>query len=753
MAKQGRQRHPHPLLSGQRKQSKYSHGLSSLEIQSLASLCDTFFPSLPPPPSVDRDISDFYKLSAGKSPVPDEVAEMLARRALPEAVILARIVLFALWSRLGTLILCGRLCLGTKWPYVKSFSEMPLEKRERVVQYWLKHSIVTPIRVAFFYIKVLCLYIFFSRVDENGDNLAWKGIGYQVDDVVDINPAGAPPPTERPLRKGIVETAQETHYSFLQSLREKGLTVTQDPRNDDVYKIHCDAVVVGSGCGGGVAAAVLASSGHKVLVLEKGNYFTSADYSSLEGPSYDQMYENGGLFASDTGNILILAGSTVGGGSAVNWSACIRTPDPILKEWAEEKRLAIFGSTEYRSAMETVWGRIGVTQNCSAEGLQNRVLRRGCKNLGFEVETVARNSSENHYCGSCGYGCRRGDKKGTDTTWLVDAVENGAVILTGCKAERFILGGKNRGKQSKRNLRCRGVIARITGCKIQAKLEIQAKVTISACGSLLTPPLMISSGLKNRHIGRNLHLHPVLMSWGYFPDSNSELKGKKAFEGGIITSMHKVKEEEGYTTRGVRAILETPLLGPSSFAGLCPWESAADFKSRMVKYSRTSLVIVIVRDRGRGEVSKEGRVSYALDPYDRENLRAGLRRALRILVAAGAAEVGTHRSDGQRLRCEGVGEKELDEFVDGVTASNGVMSVMEKEWMMYTSAHQMGSCRMGKNEEEGAVDENGESWEAEDLFVCDGSVLPTAVGVNPMITIESIAYCISKKIEKRLMMD
>ncbi|KAJ8434846.1 hypothetical protein Cgig2_022125 [Carnegiea gigantea] len=720
-------------------------GISSPEMTSLISICEAFFPPLDLDDHHDHDhqpinssVKSFYQSSASQNPIPEEVAGVMKSRGSPEAVILVRAVLWMLSTRIGTFLLCGFLCFDKRWPFINKFSQLSTEKREKILQKW-SSSLFSPLRLVFYFIKTLCLYFLFALVDDQGRNPTWEAIDYKPDTTTTTTTRTFN--RERPLEKGIVETLYETPSTLPQSLASKGLQVTKDPQNG-LYKIKCDAVIVGSGSGGAVAAAVLAGAGQKVVVLEKGNYYTASDYTSLEGPSMEELLDRGGMITTTDGATMLLAGSTVGGGTAVNWSVALNTPDPVLKEWAEKHGLGLFGSPQYRFAMECVCQRIGVTKGCVKEGFQNQVLRNGCQNLGLKAESVTRNSSEGHYCGSCYYGCRTADKQSTDVTWLVDAVNLGAVIVTGCTAER-VLHVNNTKSGSSRKWRCTGVLARSLNSEIKRKLQIEAKVTISACGSLLTPPLLINSGLRNRHIGKNLHLHPALMVWGYFPPG-SKFEGK-IYEGGLITAAHQVESEQGSEPR---ALIETPALGPAACAAIGPWVSGTHIKRRMLRYSRTAHLFVMIRDQGSGEITSEKRISYTLTPLDRENMTAGLRRALQILIAAGAEEVGTYRSDGQRIVCKGKSKDEIEEFLGSVSATQGPLAA--RFWGVYCTAHQMGSCRMGRSEKEGAVDENGQSWDAEGLFVCDASVLPTAVGVNPMITIQSTAYCISKKLAESL---
>ncbi|CAH9129471.1 unnamed protein product [Cuscuta epithymum] len=744
-----------PSLKGGRRRKKYSHGLSPSQYQALASICEALIPPQPPPATGDdpKSLSSFYSSSASDPPFPDETAEVVLGRLIPIAGIIFRWVLTLLSTRLGSLLLCGFVCLNGRWPFIYKFSELSLKQREAVLQKWSRDGIFIPLRIAFMVTKIACCYVFISWTDEHSRNPAWEAIGFHPD----INEEDAlceQKQRERPLDKGIIETINENDITtFKESLIKKGLDVTEG-QNPETLTIKCDVVIVGSGCGGGVAAGVLSNSGLKVVVLEKGQYFVPEDYSGIEEPSIGELYESGGMLTTVDGKILIVAGTTVGGGSAINWAAAIKPPKEVLEEWSVEKKIPLFGTSEYQSAMDAVCKRMGVTEVCSKEGLQNRVLRKGCENLGLDIEYVPRNSSEKHYCGSCGYGCRTGEKKGVDSTWLVDAVNRGAVILTGCRADKFILEDMEEGENKRK--KCSGVMATVTGFtktlgKKSPVLRIEAGTTISACGSLYTPPLLIASGLRNKNIGTNLHLHPVLIAWGYFPESTSDLEGK-CHEGGIITSIHKVVSEGEGGRKRTQAIIEAAAMGPSISAAQFPWTSGADMKERMRKYSRTVFLFSLPRDVGSGSVKKVGRIKYRLAQIDKENIRAGLRQALRIMVAAGAVEVGTFRSDGQRIACKGTVDKDEDfeRFLDGVTVPGGVQAFGEEKWALYSSAHQMGSCRMGANEEDGAVDSNGECWEAKGLYVCDGSVLPSAVGVNPMVTILSTAYCISNRIAKTL---
>ncbi|XP_057479565.1 LOW QUALITY PROTEIN: long-chain-alcohol oxidase FAO4A [Actinidia eriantha] len=740
------------------------NSLSCGQKECITALCDTFLPSISVAndANVDESIAMFLGTSASMAGTPQRVEELIEERMQHPKLWLLRLAFWMLSTWLGTFILCGRRSLSSNFPYFQKFSKVSQKKREEIVLSW-SVSYFSIMRMLFLGTKFVTLLAFFTQVNDKNENVSWKAIGYCGPDP-DFKPKTqkTKPPKDQssehqgkqdhdvdeeepfgPLHQGIINL-NNPRQIVLESLHKLGFQVslpnhktnTTNSRTPSMI-IKCDAVVVGSGSGGGVVAGLLAKQGYKVLVLEKGKYYARRNLSLLEGHAMDQMYMGNGLLATEDMGVVILAGCTVGGGSTVNWSASIRTPEHVLKEWSEEHELELFESELYREAMDVVCEKMGVQYVVEDEGFSNEVLRRGCEKLGYPVKNIPRNSPADHSCGWCCFGCKDGRKKGTSETWLVDMVKSGnGVILPECHAVKVL----HKRKKGRARSTATGVAFEFHPADSFKQLYIvQSKVTVIACGALNTPPLLKSSGLKNPSIGKNLHLHPVVMAWGYFPADPLSQSGpkpdKKSYQGGIMTAMSTIVSN--FSTTGYGAILQTPSLHPGMYSVLTPWVSGTNIKHQMCKFSRTSHIISIARDKGTGEVISPNRIRYQIDEFDEGNLHRGVAAALSILAAAGAEEIGTHHGNGRRGRVREMSEREVEEFVR--EESGRVVTPL-------CSAHQMGSCRMGAEEGRSAVDQRGEAWEVEGLFVADASVFPTALGVNPMVTVQAIAYCTAQAV-------
>eukprot|EP00271_Cylindrocystis_brebissonii_P014607 TRINITY_DN36011_c0_g1_i1.p1 TRINITY_DN36011_c0_g1~~TRINITY_DN36011_c0_g1_i1.p1 ORF type:complete len:699 (+),score=90.63 TRINITY_DN36011_c0_g1_i1:46-2097(+) len=676
---------------------------------------------------------------------------------------------------------------------------MSAERRNAAYGSWGRSSALI-FRSIFKIFRSFTLAVLFMEVDENGHNPAWPAVEYPGPDPSLSTPSlkesetgpeeseGKRCPRIRPLDDAVVDLRGVPAASVGKTLAQAGCQLLPEmeackgllPERQGgkskppvVAVVNCDAVVVGSGSGGGTVAARLAEAGMEVLVLEKGTYYAREDFSLLEGPSSAALYDKGGMAASDDGAIAVLAGSTLGGGSTINWAASFRTPPHVCREWADEYGLKRYESEEYQKAMDAVCERLGVHDDETVHGFMNAALWKGSEKLGYPLRVIPRNAPGAHSCNWCHMGCRSGAKQSTTETWLLDAAKAGARILTGCTVERVLHAPKKSGQMARENggvrrgRRACGVLVGLNGGA--EHLVVEAKTVVVACGSLRTPALLLQSGLRNPAIGRTLRLHPVGAVWGLIPEG-PDLPGR-SFEGAIMTACSTVAAN--WESSGYGALLQTPFAHPGLSSIAMPWQGGKKFKELFLRYPRVVIIIAITRDTGYGQVyvNKEGEpdVRYTLNKTDEKHMMNGLEHALRILHAAGATTLGTTNpsmeffhegplpNNSASLPSQTMGnDSTLEAYIQGYH-SRGLV----KNGDAVFSAHQTGSCRMGTSARPSkspsgssqavgsVVDSEGECWEVEGLFLGDGSVLPTPCGVNPMITIQSMAFCIGEGIAKR----
>ncbi|MDX2161493.1 MAG: GMC family oxidoreductase N-terminal domain-containing protein [bacterium] len=674
--------------------------LSPSEARTLAAICDALVPSLPAEAGED---AAFFARAAADLDLAAHVETALEQITSAADQTQIRLVMAALGNPLFNQFTAGR---------GKAFAAMTQDEREATLRAW-SLSPIPAARKAFQMFKRMGLFLFYSLMPGGQPNPAWAQFRYTLP---------APVDTPRPLHP---------------------IPVTGDTT------LTCDALVIGSGAGGGVVAAELSAAGLGVLVVEKGGYYAERDFHGQELNAMRELYEKQGSISTHDLGIGILAGSTLGGGTTVNWQASLRTPAYVLCEWAHEYGFSAAESPAYAASLDAVHVRMNIGDVESAANQMNCILEEGAHKLGLGIAAIPRNTRGcfhdgdapdahgGYRCGFCGFGCRYGAKQGTVKTYLQDAVDCGARILVRAHVDRVLI---ERGAAV-------GAAVRVTADDGQThQVTIKARLVVVAAGSLHTPALLIRSGLGNAHIGANLKLHPVSPIYGMF---DQPVRGWTGAPMTRITTDFNDLDGEGY---GVR--LETAPIHPGLGALATAWRGGRQHKRVMQQFEHLSNIIAITRDKHGGRVTVDAAgdpvIHYRLHPHDARHLLRGVLEALRIAAAAGAYEIASphnaHMVYYPRPEAAPFPVQNRYPSLEAFLSAVETAGIHTNRFAVF-SAHQMASCRIAGSPALGAVKPDGETWEVRHLYVTDGSAMPTASGVNPMVSIMGLAHYLAQRIK------
>jgi choline dehydrogenase-like flavoprotein len=643
--------------------------LNDTRRRTLEAVCDTFAPSV----ELDGDdgvLGELYARSAADLGVAGQIEGLLGQAMLPEEI-----------EALGQLLdgLAGH-----------DFASLPLQARTAIVHQVASLSPEAKLGVR--RLRGLTFLFFYALPDESGHNVNWDALGYP-------GPLSAPPsPAQAPKTIGLERIVGES------------------------ATLAADVCVVGSGAGGGVIAAELQRAGRSVVVLEMGQYRNESDFKQLELPGLLELYLGGGLLGSEDGSIGIFAGSTLGGGTVVNYMNCIRTPEHIRREWTAMGVLGLDGP-DYERHIDSVWERLAVNDTATSHNRTHRKLIEACERLGYPHRDLTRNTDAScedpRVCGYCFAGCQKGCKQSTMKTFLQDAADAGARFVVGARAERILV----------RDGRATGVEATVTHEDgSTTRLTVSSPSVVVACGAIESPALLLRSGIGGPAVGRHLRLHPASVVVGVYEQPIEGWIGQ--IQSALSDKFKRCEGEHGF-------LIEAIGVAPAVQAMSLPWVDGRQHKELIARaFKHSAPFISVARDHGEGRVviDDHGRAVTRWSFDDEVDARMFHRAMVELAKLHRAAEAKEIVTFYQRP----ITWREGDDF-------EAFLAEIEREPLLANdfaafSAHQMGSCRMGSDPSDSVADGRGELHDVSGVWIGDGSAFPTAPGVNPMISIMSLAH-------------
>lgn len=488
-----------------------------------------------------------------------------------------------------------------------------------------------------------------------------------------------------------------------------------------------DAVVIGTGAGGAPLAARLAGAGLSVVALEAGRAFLPHEHVADEIAADIYWMEerlSGGAHPTAFGS----NNSGMGvGGSTLHWGAFCPRPDArdlrlktltgVGVDWpidhAEliryiqdvERFTGVSGPARYPWDATRHYAYPPVARNAPADA-----MARGCATLGITATDapaalVSRDRDQPHWgqrqacvnCGACHQGCRNAAKTSMDTTYLPYATAHGTEIRTGARVLSFEFDHAGR---------IRAVVYQQEGKEYRQRCS----AVFLCAGGIETPRLMLNLGIANSsgQVGRNFMAHVATQVWGRF---DADMRMNRGYPSSLI-SEDMIRADDagcagGYLIQSLGVLPVNLATGLARGAGM--WGER--LQSNLRAYNRMGGIGIngecLPHDDNRltlvDEVDAFGHRKARIDFSYHANEQAIDRHARRTLTAI----------------WEAAGAQDI--------------------FAVARSAHTIGTCRMGGDGDTAVIDSEGRSFDIPNLLVCDNSVFPSALAVNPALTIMALS--------------
>lgn len=509
------------------------------------------------------------------------------------------------------------------------------------------------------------------------------------------------------------------------------LHITPNSDHQSDTPLEFDIAIIGSGAGGGISAEQLTQAGYRVAIIEEGPLKSSQDFNLQERQAYPDLYQEAAARKTKDKGISIFQGRCVGGSTTVNWTTSLRTPEPTLAHWQKAWGLNQLNAEQLTPWFERAEQRLNMHPWPVPPNPNNRLLKEGCDKLGWSYQVIPRNVKGCWNLGYCGMGCPTNAKQSMLTTTIPQALDAGATLFSSYRVQ-----------QLEHNQQ------RISALKIEpangtgARLTIKAKEVVLAAGAIGSPALLLRSKVAdpNHLIGKRTFLHPVVISGALMPfQVNADQGAPQSIYSDEFVWKDGITGQAGYK-------LEVPPVHPILLA-----TKLAGFgrlhRHMMQQFGNIQVTLALIRD-GFHPQSQGGEVKLRTDgsPYldypISDYLWDGARRALlsmaELQFAAGAQQVMPIHQQSALTNSW----KQAKQLI-----ANLPMKTLQTPLV---SAHVMGGCPMGRDEQSSLVSDDGRFRYLDNLTIIDGSVLPTSLGANPQLTLYALALRNAGKLAKRM---